>query len=650
MFTIKYPSLLLLIPVVAGITAGDYLSFLSRDTCRVIIWISLACMIPCYYWRRVRWLAAPLAYTFVFTMALSRSRPPETTIVPGEICRMEGRCTDVIRGNRYIVRYQDYNLFVQVNDTLPPPVVGDLLVFPARLYPLKQAVDVHEFDYDQYLKQLDIHFRAVPTSAIERAGHVRGVYSTCQEARTFLNRKLDATVRDTTTRALLGALCLGDRSLVSPRTRALFSESGTIHLLAVSGLHVGIIYVMLHFLLGLVHVRGRVRLACILPALWIFAGITGFSPPTVRAATLIGFVIVGRLLERDYNALNGLCASAFFTLLVSPHLLYSVSFQMSYTAYTGIILVLPVLRVKWKNRLIARGYALFALSVAAQIGTLPLVAYYFHSINLNSVLVNIVAVPLASFLLYAGSMILALPTALASLLAFIPETLQRVMIFLLEQYNRMSIPWRDLYPTGIHLLFFYLLVLLGIAYLKRRERVLFYAFTVALLLFIAYHGVHLYTGKRQQELVIYDRRAGSEVLLNYHGHYTFLVRDDSLSPPPPYVTARRLEAFPESNGGIAGNGFTTGDARFKNHRLTTPRVTLYIADRKHVYPGKANVILVTGNLYPNRLRGKVPATTRVIVDRSNTFSCARSWERWGEQQGIRVEKTINTGHIVIPLK
>jgi hypothetical protein len=134
------------------------------------------------------------------------------------------------------------------------------------------------------------------------------------------------------------------------------------------------------------------------------------------------------------------------------------------------------------------------------------------------------------------------------------------------------------------------------------------------------------------------------VLLNYCGYYTFLVRSDTSAPVPPYAVANHLKALPDNAGFIAG------DVWLEGNRLVTPRHTLYVADAQHTTPGDADIVIVTGNLYPNRLPGGIAPSARVIVDRSNSFTCIRRWEEWGAGQGVLIEKTGESGPIIIPLE
>jgi competence protein ComEC len=503
---------------------------------------------------------------------------------------------------------------------------------------------VKEFDRERYLRQLDADFRAVPVGVVERRGHSRSFYSLCQEARVALGERLGRVLRDSSALALTRALCLGDRSGIAPGTRVLFSDSGTVHLLAVSGLHMGAIYLLLGFVLEAAGLPRRARLGCVLPLLWVFAGITGFSPSAVRAATILSFIVVARLVGRVHSPVSAVCASGFFTLLLSPGLLYSVSFQMSYAAYTGIVLALPVARAPWWWPPVARRVVgLLALSAAAQLGTLPLVAYYFHFVNLNSVLINVVVVPVASCLLYAGVVLMALPGVVAGVLAFVPVAIERVVMFLLELYRPVAFNLRGVYPTVGHVLLFYAAALWGLVYARGGGRMAFRWMVVSAGLFFVFHGAVGYADGKGREVVVFDRWGRSEVVLNFRGRYAFLARGDTTAAVPPYVVAKGLRGI-----GAPG-GFVTRGLSFEGNRLVTPRLTLYVVDEGHVAPGGADVVVVTGDVYPDRLSGEAPRVARVIVDRSNSFACGRRWEAWGAGRGARVERCSEVGSVIVPL-
>ena len=158
-----------------------------------------------------------------------------------------------------------------------------------------------------------------------------------------------------------------------------------MHVLAVSGLHVGIIFLILNTLLSFLGTskNGRVVKAIILLiALWSYALLTGLSPSVLRAATMFSFVIMGTVLNRKSSIYNTLAASAFFLLIINPNLLFEVGFQLSYIAVLGIVYLQPLIynRIYTRWWLLDKIWAITAVSIAAQIATLPLTLYYFHPI------------------------------------------------------------------------------------------------------------------------------------------------------------------------------------------------------------------------------------------------------------------------------
>ena len=206
---------------------------------------------------------------------------------------------------------------------------------------------------------------------------------------------------------LVSALVLGQRDAVSPELREAYTTAGTVHILAVSGLHVGIIYLMISYLLRFVLPGDRLRfykLLLSLIGLWLYAGISGFSPSVLRAATMFSFIALGKHYGRMGNVFNMLGASALILLLVNPFLIASAGFQLSYLAVSGIVIIYPLLYPKWvpSNVLLDKIWALTAVSIAAQVATLPLSLYYFHQFPNYFLLSNLAIIPLATALLHAG--------------------------------------------------------------------------------------------------------------------------------------------------------------------------------------------------------------------------------------------------------
>ena len=226
--------------------------------------------------------------------------------------------------------------------------------------------------------------------------------------------------------ATVGALTLGYKEELGKERRRHFQASGAAHVLAVSGLHTGIIYGVLLWLLTLGgHVKpryenraGRWTISLvIISVMWFYAWLTGMTPSVVRAVLMVTIFEVGRMAYRQAISLNTIAAAAVLILLVKPTDLWSASFQLSFTATAAIVLFAKhmelYLRRKewlgtWKGRLFDWIAGTIIISIAAQLGTLPLTMYYFGQMSNYFLLTNLIVLPLATFLVPFGLLSIAL--------------------------------------------------------------------------------------------------------------------------------------------------------------------------------------------------------------------------------------------------
>lgn len=208
------------------------------------------------------------------------------------------------------------------------------------------------------------------------------------------------------------AMTLGWRGDIDPKMNVLFRDSGIVHLLCVSGLHVGLLAALvgaLFFWAGKAR-RGRVlRGTAQLIALWGFTLLTGFAPSTVRAALMFSLFVISNILARRTSSLNLLAAAAIIMLAVKPMLLFDVGWQLSFAAVAGILLAQPVIQA-FHNRV----WQMATVSTAATIATLPIVASTFHRLPLYFLIANIIIVPLAGILLCLSLFYLAIPCPLTA--------------------------------------------------------------------------------------------------------------------------------------------------------------------------------------------------------------------------------------------
>ncbi|MBR2415569.1 MAG: ComEC/Rec2 family competence protein [Bacteroidaceae bacterium] len=206
--------------------------------------------------------------------------------------------------------------------------------------------------------------------------------------------------------SLLAAFSVGEKRGFSQELKEVYSDAGVSHLLALSGLHLGLFYMVVVTLLGLAGGSRKWYIARELLALlllWVFAFVAGLTPSIVRAAVLFSLVSVGRCLRRDSSSLNSLAFAAMVMLLFSPRLLFDISFQLSFSAVLAIILLTPWLRELFgcnkHGRLYRSAVSLLAVSFSAQVGVLPFVWYYFGTFPLYFLFANLLLVPLATVLM-----------------------------------------------------------------------------------------------------------------------------------------------------------------------------------------------------------------------------------------------------------
>ncbi len=287
---------------------------------------------------------------------------------------------------------------------------GDQLIFSNKLKDVNPHFNPKEFDYKSYLANKGIFQQClIKSTELKLLEHGQGnaLIAYSLQLRAKLITKFRKYISDDEAFNVAVALIFGYRSQIDQSTIAAFTNTGTIHVLSVSGLHVSLVFVLLNWVLKWMD-RFRygklLKSIAILFAIWSYVVLTGMSPPILRAGIMISFFVSSLLLNRKQIPLNTLAASAFFILLFAPQYLFDVGFQLSYFAILGIILLYPILKHyyltsnKWINYVLEYVY----VSLAAQLFTLPLTLFYFGQFPNYFLIANLfIALP-STFVMYAG--------------------------------------------------------------------------------------------------------------------------------------------------------------------------------------------------------------------------------------------------------
>lgn len=260
------------------------------------------------------------------------------------------------------------------------------------------------FDYAAYMAQQHIYSSAyIPSSRWGFIEYERSIRRYSYQLRARALQKIAHNITSGESMQIIAALGFGDKSLLDAELKNTFSQAGAMHILAVSGLHVGIIS---SIILLLVSPLFRLRLLwlqsiIVILAIWGYACVTGLSPSVQRAAIMFSVLSCGYLLRRQVHSLNTLAVAAFISFLVDPYAFYLVGFQLSYIAVAGIICGASKLMKIYtpSNIVISYVWGIIAVSIIVQIATFPISVYYFSHVPVYSLLTNICVIPLAFIIL-----------------------------------------------------------------------------------------------------------------------------------------------------------------------------------------------------------------------------------------------------------
>lgn len=294
---------------------------------------------------------------------------------------------------------------------------GDELLIPAKYNAIDPPFNPAEFNYKKYLAHQNIYNQAFlyPKQYVTlntNAGNPVIAYSL--KLRQRLVQKFRKNMHDTTAIAVASTLIMGYKADLSTDVVQAYSKTGTIHVLSVSGAHVAIIYILLGWAFSFLgrYKQGKVIKAfIIISIIWYYSLLTGFSPAVCRAVVMISFIIIGKTYSRYINTLNILAVSAFFLLLYNPFFIADVGFQLSYLAVGGLVIFQPIVYkwVKFKNKWADKLWALCSVSIAAQVVTFPLSAYYFHQFPVYFLISNLFIVIPTAVIMYTGIAYLLVP-------------------------------------------------------------------------------------------------------------------------------------------------------------------------------------------------------------------------------------------------
>ncbi|MFA7421206.1 MAG: ComEC/Rec2 family competence protein, partial [Melioribacteraceae bacterium] len=385
--------------------------------------------------------------------------------------------------------YDDDNLIRKVYDVIK---IGNRVVYDCMISRPRNERNPFEFDYKKYLNDRGVTALATAYS-IESLEVKNTDYSLVKnsvfEIRKYIDERI-TLVHNKTTQGMLRGLLLADRSGIDYQTNSDFMNAGVVHVLSVSGLHVGYIVIIFLFLFNRFNLYWRVSLTVV--GLIVYTIITGSDAPVFRSTVMASVILVTPFFGRESNSYNTLSIAALIILLLDPKELFNPSFQLSFSAILSLIILYPVLSKfikaqNFKSKVANYLMLFFGSTLIAQIGTLPFTLVYFGKISVTSLFANLFVIPISGVIVGLGIVSILFSTFsfwLAEVFAACNEFLTYLMLYLVQvfgnpSYSFINITQFSLYDSVIFYLTFGLIFSLWTRFKKFITKLLFVTLSFA---------------------------------------------------------------------------------------------------------------------------------------------------------------------------
>ncbi|MBG43938.1 MAG: competence protein [Aequorivita sp.] len=521
----------------------------------------------------------------------------------------------------------------------------EILLVYAPIAEIQKPLNPYQFDYSKYMKSLGVYgqLRLSSSAILKTQTASKTLMGIAQNIRAHIITKLQNTNLTTDERAIIQALVLGEKKDIDKNLYNEYAAAGAVHILAVSGLHIGILYIILAFLFK-PFLRWKYgvyfQAVLIVTLLWGFALLSGLSPSVSRAVTMFSFFAIAKLFDRETNSVNTLFLSFFTLLIINPLWLFQVGFQLSYLAVFFIVWLQPLFyKVGYSQYWIVRKtWGIVSVTICAQIGVLPISLYYFHQFPGLFLLTNIVVLPFLTILMCGGILIVllasfdSLPNWLADSYNFLIEGLNRFIHWVAVQDEFL---FKEIHFSVLKVLGTYLLIIAIALLLKKMNyhRLVISLLAISVLISIYIYDEFSYSGN---QLVIFQK--SKQTLIAYkNGKHLTVFKSDSIS--------NTSETYPLKSYKIAVNTNSYSEKRIPRLFNYNNRNVL-VLDSLGVFPNATNVhtilLISSPKINLNRLIDSLQPL-KIIADGSNYSSYVKRWEKTCKLKKLPFRHTAKQG-------
>lgn len=431
----------------------------------------------------------------------------------------------------------DIILFVKKDEKAEQIKYGDRLVFYTQPHPINEPKNPQEFNYKRYLEIKTIHLQGYVSNEkwqllAEKKGNQIMIFAS-QLRQKFLVI-LSKSNLDREENAVVSAILLGADDKLDASLAKSYASAGVSHILCVSGMHVGIIFMIINYLLFFLSKNKRqkiIKAIILLFTIWLYACITGMSPSVMRATTMFTFVSLGNIFKRNVNTYNSLLTSFFFLSCFNPLLIYEVGMQLSYAAVVGIVWLQKSLKNLYQTKTKVGDYifGIITVSIAAQLLTCPLSMYYFHQFPNYFLFANIAVISFTPFIVGTGILTLLLSSwewaydYISILLNYLIKCMNYIVTFI------ESMPfstWQNIYLNPWQTVLFYGAILFFAFALMYKKKTHVFASLISLILMLSIGIFHKISNQQKKEIVFYSIPQGF-LIDCIDGETTYVVGDST---------------------------------------------------------------------------------------------------------------------------
>jgi competence protein ComEC len=569
-----------------------------------------------------------------------------------------GRVTHVVAMDSIIPVRGRIMVWLQKDSLSATLEYGDVIMMENDYQPVRAPQNPNVFDYRRFLSRQNIFHQAYRRSGDwyftgKREGNL--LVAASHHIRQAALETLEANNIQGKDFAVASALMLGYREYLDEDLQREFAGAGAMHILCVSGLHVGIIFMALNLMFSFLNKipRGKyLKTVLIVLLIWLYAAITGFSPSVMRASTMFSFVAMGQTFSRSTNIYNTLAASALVLVIIDPMIITRLGFQLSYIAVISIVSLQPLFfkQLYFKNWLLKGGWAIITVSLAAQLGTGPMALHYFNQFPNYFLLTNLIVIPLTGFIIKGGIILfLVSPVEFLSqyvgvLLSWIVLVLHSLVRFIEGLPGSTAL---NLVLTFNEKLLVFAIIAVGAMYFYYwHKRFIFLALTGCLLLVgsFTYRAISAYD---QRQLVVYqvpNATAIDIISRNDCFTYTCPVIQENPSLVSFHVHSHRLKSGVGSVEPVLLNGqqqFSHPNVVHRDHFIGIDGHAILIIDGEapivqgQYFPGQISHLIIRNNARVEiELLQQVFNPQMIVFDSSNSLRRSRQWVQECDSLGL----------------